>query len=222
MSGRRKHAKKQRGQSSTALLSELNSILDLLDIDTTADIPLLDRVAEEDSAVKTDLYPFDSAAAGYDLSSLLLSVDKQLMDVLKSEIGQAQLNVQPVSQDSSSIEEDSDIDRTQDQAEKQSMTVQPPSPGDNPFLPPHIRARLTGGQLPKSTVSSQQQAMEEEVSTLSQGAESMAAIAGKNKNTRRQQLVEQLVAEQLPELERKLRANILLMLDELDSKPELF
>lgn len=216
MSGRRKHAKKQRGQSSTALLSELNSILDLLDIDTTADIPLLDRVAEEGSAVKTDLYPFDSAAAGYDLSSLLLSVDKQLMDVLKSEIGQAQLNVQPVSQDSSSIEEDSDVDRAQDQAEK------PPSPGDNPFLPPHIRARLTGGQLPKSTVTSQQQATEEEVSTLPQGAESMEAIAGKNKNTRRQQLVEQLVAEQLPELERKLRASISLMLDELDSKPELF
>lgn len=87
--------------------------------------------------------------------------------------------------------------------------------GENPFLPPHIRARLTGGRIPKSEqeqAPAEQEAQPEAPETLPQASPAPAAAP---KLSNREILIEQLVAEQLHELERQLRANITAMVDEI-------
>ncbi|HEY8569532.1 hypothetical protein [Microbulbifer sp.] len=87
---------------------------------------------------------------------------------------------------------------------------------ENPFLPPHIRARLTGGKIPRP----------DPIPAVAPAAHYTApakpeAAAGTNRklsNEERERLLEQLVAEQLPELERQLRLSISMMLDELYPK----
>jgi len=118
---------------------------------------------------------------------------------------------------------------------------------ENPFLPAHIRARLTGGRVPK-VEEQQRQAQQigeppppEASPEAAQPAKTgeLATQAAPPDNRReaaagpepegsdarlsepemlRRQLVDRLVAKQLPELERQLRARIERMLDELEAK----
>ncbi|AMX03059.1 hypothetical protein [Microbulbifer thermotolerans] len=120
------------------------------------------------------------------------------------------------------------------------LFVQTKTPSkENPFLPAHIRARLTGGRVPKTVEPTPEApatatSPAEEVSAESTGPKANAAAepqepapllpqAGKDaqpadKEIQRKQLVDRLVAKQLPELERQLRARIEKMLDELEAK----
>lgn len=96
---------------------------------------------------------------------------------------------------------------------------------ENPFLPPHIRARLTGGRIPRPDAETPAAKPQDRAEPPAPEAESQimamaveaAEQAAKDKPrlSQREQLIEQLVAEQLPELERQLRTSITLMLDEL-------
>ncbi|TLM79683.1 hypothetical protein ACONUD_02145 [Microbulbifer harenosus] len=83
---------------------------------------------------------------------------------------------------------------------------------ENPFLPPHIRARLTGGRIPRP----------EPMPVVQPAAPTKTEVAQTSHRTlsddERARLLEQLVAEQLPELERHLRLGIGMMLDELYPK----
>lgn len=93
---------------------------------------------------------------------------------------------------------------------------------ENPFLPPHIRARLTGGRVPRPPEEAREQvaepqdapapesAVDEDVAVEPAGAEGPTL-----KVNERERLIEQLMAEQLPELERQLRANITVMVNEI-------
>ncbi|MCQ3827923.1 hypothetical protein HXX02_00540 [Microbulbifer elongatus] len=83
---------------------------------------------------------------------------------------------------------------------------------ENPFLPPHIRARLTGGRIPKPETTPPAPEPQSHVEppaddTPETGAEEAPDI--------RAQLIEQLMAEQLPELEQQLRANITALVYEI-------
>ncbi|WP_105103665.1 hypothetical protein [Microbulbifer pacificus] len=84
---------------------------------------------------------------------------------------------------------------------------------DNPFLPPHIRARLTGGKIPRPEPTPPQVPIASPVTQAR--PEAAQANSHRLSEAEREQLLEQLVAEQLPELERQLRRGITLVLDEL-------
>ncbi|UHQ56311.1 hypothetical protein [Microbulbifer sp. YPW16] len=131
---------------------------------------------------------------------------------------------------------------------------------ENPFLPAHIRARLTGGRVPRSEDTAPEPATDQPVDAASipedEPAATSASLADSTaarpvadeapadpaepgqhgpgpdgtaehptgretgaerlaREEQRQQLVEKLVARQLPELERQLRARIEIMVDEL-------
>ncbi|WGL17527.1 hypothetical protein PVT68_04360 [Microbulbifer bruguierae] len=115
---------------------------------------------------------------------------------------------------------------------------------DNPFLPPHIRARLTGGRVPRpdpipaassipapipaepvqvepaavEAIDRDLEVEEVHVNAVSDIAASTPVTSGpKNEKER---LIEQLVADQLPELERQLRANITALVEEIYSEYE--
>ncbi|MFC6980460.1 hypothetical protein [Microbulbifer taiwanensis] len=116
---------------------------------------------------------------------------------------------------------------------------------ENPFLPAHIRARLTGGRVPKTEdrppeVPARESIIPEEALDTGAGPETEetpvpepeptegleVAEADPREETdtgtaerelQRQQLIDRLVAKQLPELERQLRARIEAMVDELET-----
>jgi hypothetical protein len=113
---------------------------------------------------------------------------------------------------------------------------------ENPFLPAHIRARLTGGKVPRTEESQPAQtplqhraepAARPEANQPEEKAEAEPAPEhAPQKNTakadaptsrpmpenQRQQLIDRLVAKQLPELERQLRERVAQMIDELEAK----
>lgn len=103
----------------------------------------------------------------------------------------------------------------------------PQSPGastspmtENPFLPPHIRARLTGGRIPRPESIP---ALAASAGSTEQRKPEAAPASSHTSNHKlsddeRERLIDQLVAEQLPELERQLRLGMTLMLDELYPK----
>ncbi|MFA0813180.1 hypothetical protein [Microbulbifer epialgicus] len=99
---------------------------------------------------------------------------------------------------------------------------------DNPFLPAHIRARLTGGKIPPG--ENQEAPKPEPINTNRTGTRTQALVMAQamaeregpadklepsEKERQRQALIEQLVAQQLPELERQLRTQIEKVVDEL-------
>ncbi|WP_231759884.1 hypothetical protein [Microbulbifer elongatus] len=101
-------------------------------------------------------------------------------------------------------------------APEKATTAQPPlarAASENPFLPPHIRARLTGGRIPKPEPEPAVEAMD--ATEPQPDAEDTAVAAPEGEPGIREQLIEQLMAEQLPELERQLRANITALVDEI-------
>ncbi|WP_413664644.1 hypothetical protein ACG1BZ_05000 [Microbulbifer sp. CNSA002] len=119
---------------------------------------------------------------------------------------------------------------------------QPEPRAENPFLPNHIRSRLTGGrplpaeentqvteapvppapeveaEAPTTVAPAPEAKKEVELpSTEAQAAEEDPAADPEPsaKERQRQELIEQLVAQQLPKLERRLRAQIEHVVDEL-------
>ncbi|GAA5445465.1 hypothetical protein Misp06_03668 [Microbulbifer sp. NBRC 101763] len=115
------------------------------------------------------------------------------------------------------------ITETAKQAQVESSPAQ-----ENPFLPAHIRARLTGGKVP--TGVDQDAQSPEPVDPTSAGTRTQALAMAQaiteegepadqleptEKERQRQALIEQLVAQQLPQLERRLRAQIEKVVDEL-------
>ena len=110
--------------------------------------------------------------------------------------------------------------------------------GENPFLPPHIRARLTGGKIPRAPlepapgVPAQQAAGSDAPEAMpnagaTPGKEELAAakieraeqLEERRLNAQeKRELIDQLMAEQLPELEQQLRLSITMMVDALYSR----
>ncbi|WP_444888247.1 hypothetical protein [Microbulbifer sp. JMSA008] len=122
--------------------------------------------------------------------------------------------------------EGTDIDRT---TATDTATEAPVPAPDNPFLPAHIRSRLTGGRIPAHEEKAQKKP--EAIETASAGTRTQAlvmaqAIAEKEgpveklepseKERQRNDLIEELVAQQLPQLEKQLRAQIEKVVDELE------
>ncbi|WP_444938509.1 hypothetical protein [Microbulbifer sp. JMSA002] len=122
--------------------------------------------------------------------------------------------------------EGTDTDRT---TATETATEAPVPAPDNPFLPAHIRSRLTGGRIPSH--ERQPQTKPETIETASAGTRTQAlvmaqAIAEKEgpveklepseKERQRNDLIEELVAQQLPQLEKQLRAQIEKVVDELE------
>ncbi|WP_288132775.1 hypothetical protein [Microbulbifer sp.] len=97
---------------------------------------------------------------------------------------------------------------------------------ENPFLPPHIRARLTGGKIPRTEpepTETLEKAAPEGVPSSTAAEPEPGTPEESEDDTRlskeeRQALIDQLMAEQLPELERHLRLSITLMIDGLYSQ----
>ncbi|WP_078083442.1 hypothetical protein [Microbulbifer mangrovi] len=109
--------------------------------------------------------------------------------------------------------------------EPKSQTKQKPLPAalsENPFLPPHIRARLTGGRIPRpepeSAPEEAKPSIEEAPDTPPVPQDTQPEGSGEEQASGpsdRERLIEQLMAEQLPELERQLRINITRMVNEI-------
>ena len=290
MSGR-KNKNRQRGQQrgqSKELLDELSSIRDLLGSEEIGDIPLLDQVAatpaqkmSAPNQANTDFHrapsplvhkprPLPEPLDESELPILFSPVDEELPEDIQPELNESDLALLRPLQDLPSGDGLSRMERSASAAaegEQQQELFDPPAepaPAENPFLPAHIRARLTGGRVPSSTAihtqakaptedeptegapteespaesasllerqptaataareTAQEEAFADQVTTESSAAaQSSEADAGQAQHERalqRQQLIDRLVAKQLPELERQLRARIELMVDELESQ----
>ena len=279
MSGR-KNKNRQRGQQrgqSKELLDELSSIRDLLGSEEIGDIPLLDQVAagpepaqktNAQSQANTDFHrtpsplahkpqPLPEPLDESELPILFSPVDEELPEDIQPELNESDLALLRPLQDLPpgdglpTAEESAPA--TAPAGEQQQELFDPASdqsPVENPFLPAHIRARLTGGRVPSSAAQETRPevpaenastaerptseaataprppAKEEtdlerpstEPSAAAQSAETNAAQAQRERALQRQQLIDRLVAKQLPELERQLRARIELMVDELESQ----
>ncbi|GAB2523267.1 hypothetical protein [Microbulbifer agarilyticus] len=95
---------------------------------------------------------------------------------------------------------------------------------ENPFLPAHIRARLTGGRVPRSEnltpPSPKSEARTPEAQPAAAEPQAAESTDEPKEPSARDKLIEQLMAEQLPELERQLRANITALVDEIYPEQE--
>ena len=266
MSGR-KNKNKHRGQrhqhqqqgNSTELLDELHSIRELLGSDELGDIPLLDQVAEAASALAPEpitpvappqrRQPVPEPLDESELPILFSPVDEALPEDYKTELTETEKALLRPLQNlpgntSAPVEQQGEL----------FAYSEPTAPPENPFLPAHIRARLTGGRVPRSpegpdslaqptpTAEPQQTTNDSSAAEASEASgaperaqppsakpanatprgesessESAAATAAE-RAAQRKQLVDRLVAKQLPELERQLRARIEQMIDELEAK----
>lgn len=284
MSGRKnknRHRGHQRGQSNE-LLDELSSIRDLLGSEEIGDIPLLDQVAAAPEPARKTApanhtssefhggpspllhrpRPLPEPLDESELPILFSPVDEELPEDIQPELNESDLALLRPLQDLPSgdglpAKERSATPAAYAGEQQQELFDAPaaPSPAENPFLPAHIRARLTGGRVPgpaaKETEhqepaeavspagpqateaaapqkSPREEAPREQESyperpttepgTAAQPRETGARQAQHERALQRQQLIDRLVAKQLPELERQLRARIELMVDELESQ----
>ncbi|SEA32081.1 hypothetical protein [Microbulbifer marinus] len=283
MAGRKnKHKQRghQRGQSGD-LLNELNSLRDLLGSEELGDIPLLDQVASPGQPPASATPPASPRPPEpldeIDLPILFSPVDEEPSEDYRTELNESDLKLLRPLQDLPPADLGSELPTAKEQPqptpgarkravlqEQQQELFAPPaaSPvGENPFLPEHIRARLTGGRVPKSEDLAPEPApadvtlIPEELLDTAPAAASTEALAPNSvpvelpaaeardpeppaaepgqsepvtesadaaalsaRQRERQQLVDRLVAKQLPVLERQLRARIELMLDELEAR----
>ncbi|AQQ68405.1 hypothetical protein Mag101_12760 [Microbulbifer agarilyticus] len=142
------------------------------------------------------------------------------------------------SADASTAKSEAQADSAKPGEDKAQTIKTKPAPqrsgAENPFLPAHIRARLTGGRVPRpedlatakpkteaiapeSQPTTDQVQAEQPAATESQASESTDEP---KEPSAREKLIEQLMAEQLPELERQLRANITALVDEIYPEQE--
>lgn len=244
-----------RDGQSTELLSELSSLRDLLDSDELGDIPLLDQIAAPGTTRKPAA-PLTAQPRSQSRQEPPALLDDTLLDdidppVLFSPVDESLTDEQPLLNPGADLsaelsetdrallrplqnlptekpraeEETSAQKRQEDLFEQPSETV--PKAAENPFLPPHIRARLTGGRVPRAEVEeettvpepqreSPHPAHEPEGAAEPPESEADEDTTAEERQRLRQQLIDRLVAKELPELERRLRARIELMVDELD------
>ncbi|WP_428820666.1 hypothetical protein [Microbulbifer sp. MCCC 1A16149] len=311
MSGRKKNRKHRHGQPPNELLSELNSLRELLGSDMEADIPLLDQVAGPNQAEQTQsappatkpqrapvaaqrplqeadlpilFSPVDEEPAE-EYAPLLSDADRELLRPLQnlprsnSPLTDKQqapaesnaLSTETTPEEASGKKEPNgasareefqpglfdpqqkparemsvteELDETLETletseklevapssapdtpaVERKARTERKPLPAamsENPFLPPHIRARLTGGRIPRPEPAQQaaeaKPSIEEEPEIAAEPLDQQPADTGKEQESGpsdRERLIEQLMAEQLPELERQLRVNITRMVNEI-------
>ncbi|WP_043317248.1 hypothetical protein [Microbulbifer sp. HZ11] len=299
MSGRKKNRKHRHGQPPHELLSELNSLHELLGSDMEADIPLLDQVASPNGSNRpapppvlkpvsaSTQQPTQQAAPlapprpleEADLPILFSPIDEELTEEYAPTLSDAdrellrplqdlprpagrdepapvakQASPQQFPQAASEARAEFQpglFDAPRKEVQPQAQSPKSPAPSstahasnaakiqkpvetetggdvktaekvraaapplaraatENPFLPPHIRARLTGGRIPKPEAEVTVSATESQPE-----AEHTGKAASEDEPGIREQLIEQLMAEQLPELERQLRANITVLVDEI-------
>lgn len=225
----RNHKKKQAGQSQE-LLSELTSLRDLLGSDALGDIPLLDQIAEAGKPEAAKPAPLAPPArdplSERDLPILFSPLDEEPAEDYKAELSEAERELlRPLNELPAKAAAVQAPDRPQAVDQQPGLFDNPPAAAENPFLPAHIRARLTGGQVPKSEPAPEAAPAEVPApaeETPEPQAESVASDEKPEPKSlsadQRQQLIDRLVAKQLPELERQLRERIARMLDELEAK----
>ncbi|WP_346839184.1 hypothetical protein [Microbulbifer sp. SAOS-129_SWC] len=278
----RKKKNRQRGHQGTPpneLLDELSSLRDLLGSEELGDIPLLDQVAgsaAKPPAPAPQRAPEQEPLDESELPILFSPVDEELPEEYPAELNEADRALLRPLQDlpDPAAEPASVMAPLPTTKTATQPPVQPPSeqqqelfgaedhapPPENPFLPAHIRARLTGGRVPKSeaaplapaatasapvnaaegaaplaasealtpatdTAAPDQPTPDDFSSAAATAADGTAepevaeqAATPDERAKQRQQLIDRLVARQLPELERQLRARIELMVDELEAK----
>lgn len=272
MSGRKNKNRQRRQQreQSTELLTELNSLRDLLGSEELGDIPLLDQVAEPapgEPPTQSDNTapprrqraqepqppqqaprpPGQAPLDESDLPILFSPVDEEPPEV-PPELDESDRKLLRPLQDLPPEANSPGVPAEHEPEQQGELFGEPeraPTPAENPFLPAHIRARLTGGRMPKpeteaeapqtteapelSQAEAEADAAEapaaDEVAQEAAGATEASAppapdsadTAPAERQRQRQQLIDRLVAQQLPELERQLRARIERMVDELEA-----
>ena len=218
---RRKQKNNQRGRSGK-LLDELNALRDLLGSDDIGDIPLLDQVATPGRpAAAAPVKPKPRAQKPLqeiDPPVLFSPLDEEPPEDYRAKLSESDRELLRPLQD---LPDGGKKQAAAPQAtERQGALFNQPSSQakENPFLPAHIRTRLTGG---RAGVGEQEMGkpLATEVPHAALETETKAADkAPSDLEHQRQQLIDRLVAKQLPELERQLRARIERMVDELESK----
>ncbi|MFD1584751.1 hypothetical protein ACFR96_16365, partial [Microbulbifer halophilus] len=156
-----------RGQP-TELLDELNSLRDLLGSDELGDIPLLDRVAEpapDDTPPRRQpgqppergpQPPAQEPLDESDLPILFSPVDEELPEDCKPELDEAdRALLRPLQELPTNANATGAGSQPEQQGELFSESGErPPTTSENPFLPAHIRSRLTGGRMPEPEAES--------------------------------------------------------------------
>ncbi|SDJ82546.1 hypothetical protein [Microbulbifer yueqingensis] len=269
----RKNKNRQRGQRQqqpgsgepTELLDELHSIRSLLGSEDLADIPLLDQVADPaPRPPRREARPQVTPLQDTDLPTLFSPEDEELPEeephsppapeprtkAIATELSETELELlRPLEAIPPQSRANPGGTPPAGDEQQQELFGEPETGSsaiENPFLPAHIRARLTGGRVPRSEERAGSPAGGD-AGTQEARASGAAATAGASphhedhqpetahespaagdsepagtptaaqraRERQRQQLVDRLVAKQLPELERQLRARIELMVDEL-------
>ncbi|WP_445363454.1 hypothetical protein ACJJIQ_01260 [Microbulbifer sp. ANSA003] len=208
------------------------------DIDTSLediDLPILFSPVEEEMLAQQSLSLAESDLALLrPLQELAVEDEEPQASAETGQIEEEPVEDKPLE---TPLEQNSRETKTEDFPEAEPER-QPKPRTENPFLPNHIRSRLTGGrplpveentQVTEATVPPETEApatvapapeVKEEAelpSTEAQAAEEDPAADPEPsaKERQRQELIEQLVAQQLPKLERRLRAQIEHVVDEL-------
>ncbi|WP_193166274.1 hypothetical protein [Microbulbifer hainanensis] len=256
MSGRKnknKHRGPQRAPS-TDLLDELNSIRDLLGSDELGDIPLLDQVAApatseppKMTAPAPQRQPVQEPLDESELPILFSPVDEELPEDYRAELNESELALLRPLQNLPAKQATAAPSKPKPEEQQQELFGESAASEENPFLPAHIRARLTGGRVPRDEpevaaapaeppaqrdtappagdpepATEAPAELETETEILAEpppeeNAELPQDTPHRRRESQRQQLVDRLVAKQLPELERQLRARIERMIDELEA-----
>ncbi|WNZ57378.1 hypothetical protein QT397_08590 [Microbulbifer sp. MKSA007] len=222
--------------SGTPATSEFENIdTSLEDID----LPILFSPVEEEMLAQQSLSLAESDLALLrPLQELAVEDEEPQTSAETGQIEEEPVEDKPVETPLEQISQETKVEDFPEAELEREPEPQPEPRAENPFLPNHIRSRLTGGrplpveentQVTEATVPPETEApatvapapeVKEEAelpSTEAQAAEEDPAAAPEPsaKERQRQELIEQLVAQQLPKLERRLRAQIEHVVDEL-------
>ncbi|WHI48410.1 hypothetical protein [Microbulbifer sp. VAAF005] len=212
------------------------------DIDTSLediDLPILFSPVEEEMLAQQSLSLAESDLALLrPLQELAVEDEEPQASAETGQIEEEPVEDKPVETPLEQISRETKVEDFPEAELEKEPEPQPEPRAENPFLPNHIRSRLTGGrplpveentQVTEATVPPETEApatvapapeVKEEAelpSTEAQAAEEDPAADPEPsaKERQRQELIEQLVAQQLPKLERRLRAQIEHVVDEL-------
>ena len=195
-----KHGKQQ------AILSELESIIDLLDDQPLGDIPVLSPIDSVDDKDQLDI-PTLTPLSESDILDPPLSTPSSAPDVLP---GQRGLFDESVPTDSNT-DIDASINRksSEEEASPQASSTATKARGENPFLPKHIRERLHTNKALVDIINEQTSTIKTDLTTTNQSA-----------NTDQLGLIDDLVAEYLPIIETELRRRLKQHIDTTETAAE--
>ncbi|WP_444912250.1 hypothetical protein [Microbulbifer sp. PAAF003] len=216
------------------------------DIDTSLediDLPILFSPVEEEMLAQQSLSLAESDLALLrPLQELAVEDEEPQASAETGQIDEEPVEEKPVETPLEQISRESKTEDFPEAEPERQPEPQPEPRAENPFLPNHIRSRLTGGrplpaeentqvteapvppapeveaEAPTTVAPAPEAKKEVELpSTEAQAAEEDPAADPEPsaKERQRQELIEQLVAQQLPKLERRLRAQIEHVVDEL-------